>query len=333
MASFAFFEAFTTAQTLAAGEFGFIGPNGSLEVTGTAITSTDSAQISIFGTLSGTDRAVDHDGGVFLLNVGELARIGSDTSDTVDVDGITSAFVITAGRLDSGSDALDIRGTGPIDIRNTGDIIGVSDGIVTDATGSDVRIVNFGTITGGDGGIDHLTGEALLVNRGTIDGFAGTYGFDGREDEDEVRNFGSIQGGVKLNGGDDTVINRGDIDFIELGADDDVYEGRGRASAGRVDAGDGDDTLVGSRTNDAFLGGLGADRFVLDRNGGTDRILDFGGQDRVDLRALDIARFALVRAEIVDRPNGVRIDLSDDGLRILLRGVDAADLSAADFIL
>ena len=100
-----------------------------------------------------------------------------------------------------------------------------------------------------------------------------------------------------------------------------------------VDGGEGRDTLTGSRSNDVFLGGLEADRFVLDRNGGTDRILDFAGQDRIDLRALDIARFADVRNEIVDRPSGVLIDLSDDGLRILLRDVEKADLSAGDFIL
>jgi hypothetical protein len=336
MPSFVFFDSFTTAQTLASGEFGFIGASGSLEVTGVAVASTGSALLSVYGTLSGTDRAVDHDGGEFLLNVGEDARIASDGAfDTIDVDGITRAFIATAGELESGSDALDIRGTGPIVIRNTGSIVGVSDGIVTSATGSNVRIVNFGTVTGSDGGIDHLSGDSLLVNRGTIDGSAGSYGFDAGEDggEDEVRNSGSIQGGVKLEGGDDTVINGGDIDFIELGTGDDSYEGRARGSAGRVDGGEGRDTVIGSRANDVFLGGLGADRFVLDRNGGTDRILDFAGQDRIDLRALDFARFAAVRSEIVDRPNGVLIDLSDDGLRIVLRGVDKADLAAGDFIL
>ena len=148
-----------------------------------------------------------------------------------------------------------------------------------------------------------------------------------------MRNSGSIQGGVKLSGGDDTIINSGEIDFIELGTGDDVYEGRARGSAGSVDGGEGRDTLIGSRSNDVFLGGLEADRFVLDRNGGTDRILDFAGQDRIDLRALDFARFADVRNEIVDRPSGVLIDLSDDGLRILLRDVEKADLSAGDFIL
>ena len=334
MPSFVFFDSFTTAQTLAGGEFGFIGASGSLEVTGTAVLSSGPALLSVYGTLSGTDRAVAHSGGEFLLNVGEDARIASDGAfDTVGATGVTRAFVATAGELESGSDALDVRGTGPIVIRNTGSIVGVSDGIVTSAAGSNVRIVNFGTVTGSDGGIDHLSGDSLLVNRGTIDGSAGSYGFDGGGGDDEVRNSGSIQGGVDIEDGDDTIINGGDIDFIVLGTGDDSYEGRARGSAGRVDGGEGRDTLIGSRANDVFLGGLGADRFVLDRNGGTDRILDFAGQDRIDLRALEFARFAAVRSEIVDRPNGVLVDLSDDGLRILLRGVDKADLAAGDFIL
>ena len=52
------------------------------------------------------------------------------------------------------------------------------------------------------------------------------------------------------------------------------------------------------------------------------------GQDEIDLSTFGFSRFAEVRSLIEDRPNGSLIDLSDDGLTIFLRGVDKADLRA-----
>ena len=56
MASFVFFDTFTTAQTLADGEFGVIGDTGSLRVTGDdAISATGTVAVSVDGTLFGGD--------------------------------------------------------------------------------------------------------------------------------------------------------------------------------------------------------------------------------------------------------------------------------------
>ena len=60
MASFAFFDSFTTAQTLADGEFGFIADTGSLVVSGDdAIDATGTVAVAVHGRLSGSDSAVD----------------------------------------------------------------------------------------------------------------------------------------------------------------------------------------------------------------------------------------------------------------------------------
>ena len=57
-----------------------------------------------------------------------------------------------------------------IELLNTGSISGDSDGIVTSSTDSTTRIVNRGSISGGDGGIDHLAGDAFVINHGAIAG-------------------------------------------------------------------------------------------------------------------------------------------------------------------
>ena len=181
------------------------------------------------------------------------------------------------------------------------------------------------------GGIDPRVGEADVVNRGIITG--ADFGYDGSDSIDELRNSGSIEGGVFLHQSGDFVENRGEIDFIDLGGGDDIYFGRGTGSAGRVDGGGGRDLLVSSRADDTFIGGGAGDLLIFLRRGGDDRILGFGGQDEIDLSIFGFSRFAEVRSRIEDRPNGSLIDLSDDGLTIFLRGVDKADLRPSDFVL
>jgi hypothetical protein len=257
MASFAIFDSLTTAQTLADGEFGVIGDTGSLRVAEVpAITATGTVAVSVSGVLVGGVSAIDFETGIFVLSVGASGRINAREEDTVAADDVDRAFVSNDGRILSDEDALDISGGGPITILNTGTLFGDSDGIVTDSVGSLTRIVNRGTIVGDqDGGIDHLAGDSFLLNRGTITGV--DYGFDAAEGSgsagrDEVRNFGSIEGGVFLNEQSDIVINGGEIDFVDLGDGSDFYVGRRQGSAQSVDGGDGGDILFSSRADDVL---------------------------------------------------------------------------------
>ena len=133
MASFVLFDGSTTARTLAAGEFGFIGQQGSLAVSGTAISSSGNVEVTLFGSLFATDSAIDHSTGSFVLQVGASGTANSSNDDTFDIDFATTAFVSNDGSLLSGSDALDIRGNGLLEILNTGSISGRSDGIVSSA--------------------------------------------------------------------------------------------------------------------------------------------------------------------------------------------------------
>ena len=332
MPSFVFFDSSTTAQTLADGEFGYIGEAGALEVDGTAVAATGNVLVAVDGLLSGTSSAINHFNGAFVLNVGALGRVRGNSDDAVVANGVVGASVSNAGRIVSGNDAVDVRGAGPISIINNGVLVGESDGIVTESSDSLARIVNNGTIDGFDGGIDITGGNSLLINRGEIRE-GQSYGFLGDADNDDIRNSGSIRGGVQTGGDDDFVINRGFIDTVNLGVGDDTYVARGTGRADRVDGRDGEDRFLGGRADDVFAGGTGPDFFRFERRGGDDTILDFAGQDRIDLSTFGFERFGQLRRQIEDRPNGSLIDLSDDGLTIFLEGVDRADLRASDFFL
>lgn len=355
MASFNLFAASTTPQTLLDGEAGFIGQLGGLSSTGTAITATGRVSVTVLGALQGTSNAIGHSGTALSLYLGQLGALGSTGSDSVRSDFTERAFVSNDGALFSGSDALDLRASdegGSINILNTGSISGVSDGIVTSSGDEGARIVNLGTISGGDGGIDHLTGDALLVNRGEIVGGdinGDGYGYSGGSDVETVRNFGSILGGVFGEAGDDLVRNAGVIDDVDLGDGNDQYEGRGGSVEGRVEGGggddvlrgggdedllaggadadilrgrDGDDTLRGDgggdvlnggRGDDVMRGGGAADIFRFAAGDGFDVILDLAAADVIDLEALGLRSFrADLRDAIRETTGGALVDLSED---------------------
>ena len=125
MPSFVLNSASTTAQTLADGEFGFIGETGSLEVDGDAIDATGNVLVSVYGLLSGTSNAIDYFDGSFALNVGRRGRIESGDDDAVSAFDVDNGFIANEGRIVSGEDATwTSDGVGPISIVNNGQLVG-----------------------------------------------------------------------------------------------------------------------------------------------------------------------------------------------------------------
>ena len=175
MASFTFFDNFTTAQTLADGRVRLHrrhriarGHRSERDHRDRHV-AVPGRSARCFGALATT---VDQRN-VFVLTVGAAGASRQTPAMTPSSRATpTGAFVTNGGRIRSRVDALDIRGDGPITILNTGTLFGRSDGIVTESEALGLtRIVNRGTIDGDeDGGIDHLGGDAVLVNRGTIAG-------------------------------------------------------------------------------------------------------------------------------------------------------------------
>jgi subtilisin-like proprotein convertase family protein len=92
----------------------------------------------------------------------------------------------------------------------------------------------------------------------------------------------------------------------------------------------GSNRLDGGRGNDVLIGGSGADTFVFaGRSFGRDAILDFeDGIDRIDLSALSLTPAALVVA-----PYAGGAVVSTGSGSILLKGENAAWITADDFIL
>jgi T1SS-143 domain-containing protein len=170
----------------------------------------------------------------------------------------------------------------PVDAGGGDDIIRNLTGTgraVIGGDGNDAMYGNTGndTYSGGEG-FDYLSGaggnDSLSGNDGddVLLGGAGNDTLSGGDDEDTL--VGG-DGNDSLSGGDED-------DLLEGGAGNDILAGNDGEDV--LLGGAGDDLLIGGDDNDTLTGGGGADRFRLDAPGDrTDRILDFGSDDVIEL--------------------------------------------------
>jgi Ca2+-binding RTX toxin-like protein len=122
--------------------------------------------------------------------------------------------------------------------------------------------------------------------------------------------------GDLLDGGDgnDTLTGGDAADTISGGDGNDIINGNA-----------GDDVIAGGNGDDQLTGGADADLFAFAGNeSGSDTIADF--EDGVDLLLISGA----TNVNVEDTANGALISFGD--ATVLLSGVAAADLSAADFL-
>ena len=117
---------------------------------------------------------------------------------------------------------------------------------------------------------------------------------------------------------------------------DDVLEGD--AGNDRLWGGLGEDVLSGGGGNDHLFGGFGADEFVYRLGDGRDTIYDFGtgalwwaGDDKVRLEVDGIDSFADVQDAARQAGRHTVLDFGD-GDTLVLRNIQADDLSADDFV-
>ncbi|MEE3101688.1 MAG: hypothetical protein VX463_18175 [Pseudomonadota bacterium] len=185
----------------------------------------------------------------------------------------------------------------------------------------------------GGGGIDAPVIETGGGGADRISGGSGDDRLGGRGGNDVLRGLGGDdalkgQGGRdKLFGGagDDRLVGGGGADRLVGGGGDDVLLGGGGND--RLSGGAGADVLDGGGGRDLLIGGGGADEFILGR--GFDRVRDF--QVGVDL--LDVSAKAAGFEDLTFRDRGDDMLIRADGAKlVLLEGVDAADLSEADFL-
>ncbi len=241
-----------------------------------------------------------------------------------------------------------------ISIQGAGVAIGDADGLYG-GDGSSVR--NFGEISSVQWyGVDFfnmIAGEvASLKNFGTISGGAGS--FRGNQSDETVVNGGLMVGDVKLGGGDDTFKGRdgavdgkikggsGNDTLIGSKSDNDILKGdggkdtlKGRGGDDSLMGGGGKDTLNGGRGDDELKGGGGKDTFVFKKNQGSDVIEDFqNGKDKIDLSGFGFKNKNQALNKFYELGSG-----SDDKLvfdfkdtTIIVKGIDMGQLNNADII-
>jgi len=124
----------------------------------------------------------------------------------------------------------------------------------------------------------------LVVNYGTITAKYAIWSALNKHgqgsDGDRVENYGALNGDCILNEGADIFVNAGAVNgAIDLGSEDDTYDGRYGAVSGMVSAGEGADTLMGGSGFDNFQGNAGDD--TASGGAGDDWVV--GGKDRDEL--------------------------------------------------
>lgn len=153
----------------------------------------------------------------------------------------------------------------------------------------------------------------------TVHGGAGNDAITSREGADLL--FGGL-GNDTLNAGAgaDSVAGDAGNDSLIGGADADTLEG-----------GEGADRIEGGAGTDRLVGGLGRDVFVFRAGFGEDRVVDFDAtQERLDFRGHSGVDGL---GDLTIRQSGSATLVTDDsGGRLVLIGVDRADLTEADFV-
>lgn len=189
-----------------------------------------------------------------LVNEGSITGLGEDG---VTIAG-ASADVTNHGLIQGSLGGLLLIGSGGV-VKNYGSIVGTgtsSEGVRLQ--GNDVMLVNNGTITSGNIGVDN--------------------GFASRSDRIEIQNYGLIQAPADPNkfairGGtsDDIVLNHGQINGnVIFREGNDVFDFGTGTLLGSLDLGYDDDTVItGSAIPNALLldGGFGHDVLDLSRLG------------------------------------------------------------------
>ena len=165
-----------------------------------------------------------------------------------------------------------------------------------------------------------------------INGTDGTDGAAlGNTGDDVIRTFGGNDAAVGFEGddlidvgsGDDRAFGSQGDDVLFGGAGNDILRGDNEA------AGNGADVINGGTGDDLLKGdgaGQGADRFVFAPGDGNDTIEDF----QLDIDTLDFSAFG--NADIVTSQQGGNAVVSIGDVTVTLRGVDADDLNAGDFL-
>lgn len=298
-----------------------------------AITGGNGARIYNEGTLTGRNgsgvnfdtESADGDGAVSVVNYGTITGaydgFGDGDGDGVDVD-----YLVDVRNFGT------IQGIGADNIDDFGDGVAAGGGIIRNLFGGTI----FGETNGvliDDGDRNGAYAATRIINDGII---TGTLGYGVRligDFADAVTNRGTIEAtdraaaALDMGGGDDAVVNEGDINGdVLLGDGNDSF--RGGTILGAIDGGAGDDTIAGGAQNDTIVGGLGFDQMSGGRGVDTYVFADIA-ETNVKLELSDIITFG--QTDVIDL-SGIDGDIytaGDQAFTLNLTGVatgEAGDL-------
>jgi Ca2+-binding RTX toxin-like protein len=187
-------------------------------------------------------------------------------------------------------------------------------------------------------GVVHVIDGVLLPV--DLPNFAGNPDFVVADDRANFISLGKSTDWADGNGGSDTILGGSGNDVLLGGQGNDNLSGNsgddrlnGDSGRDKISGGAGNDTIAGGQGDDNLTGGGGNDVFVFAHGGGDDVVHDFqSGRDRIDVSAFGFESFRDLKALIdAHGPGGTMIDLAP-GASVLLEGVAADDLRAADFL-
>ena len=226
-----------------------------------------------------------------------------------------------------------LRGDNSDNILNAG----AGNDLIEARGGDDILIVGLDTDSDtydGGSGTDLLRFD-LMTSDLTIDLLAAANHAVGADiGVNQLYNIENITSGA----GDDTVFGNHSANI--LAGDDGADVLRGFGGADMLLGGEGNDslrgdggadTLDGGAGNDTLRGNGGGDTFVFEHGYGHDRVVDFGGNDVLDLTSFGFGSFADVLALANAGRSGLTLSFGRDSLT--LDGVSLASFDASDVLI
>ena len=285
---------------------------------------------------AGDDRLYGREGNDFFIGGAGRDRIDGGTGDDTAIFNISTDGPDRVN-LGTGLDSVNVAASSATrQVRLTFTSAEVGNGVAFDSE----------TMASQDGG--------LAVRLQAEDGSGNLSGLVSRYDDEGIR-FVSTTPGVTFDVRDlVSGVQRGDqFDVVQLGTlGSDDFDESGETDAIYINAGMGDDRLIGGAgrdflvggagndrlnggaADDSLLGGVGSDTFVFSAETGTDRILDFvSGTDRIDFSAFGEVDFTDIRTTMSGANTVIDIDTNGDAthdLQVLL--VNASAPAASDYI-
>ena len=274
--------------------------------------------------------AIEADNGTFSLVVAdaddldfELTQAFNLTVQVVDTDLLSSTTAIAIGLVNDPADT---------------DSVGDDSGEPIDDDGIDIDI-DTGAIAGTDGDDAIIGGEDIDAMNDLVLVGAGNDTVDLSPAPDAADNI--VLAG---SGNDDIAASQNDI--ISGGSGDDTLNATDSSGGNRISGGEGNDTLIlGVAGGDRFLGGAGDDTFLFAEGGAGGNILSGGsgvdtfvlppGESATEANAIadfDVTEDVFAGIDFADVDFDGSNVLVDGGVIATLLGVDAAILTAANFI-